>query len=492
MKDEKSNPYHWLLQPAFAQADIAVGLSKAAFETAFGTTFKKLHEDTKRMMEEVAADPILSAVEKPRVLPLWHLYRRAEVTQTLAESTDAELEELFASFEDREQQEAFRQWATSAKKHYRGGDAPLRSKPRPTGFHAAAEAAAFVDFMTDQARSVSIDGQTMEATSKSRFDRYHLIFTAQVAERTLEGMSDDDRQGFMRKLLDEMPTTRDEAFAVLYVVASLIQSPEGTVDISRRELLSFEGVVTGERGATRGVQESRDAAYQNAFRALSSWKIWGEREWRNPETKKKEMIRSRDPLALYTGPFWTAQKALPGLAQELPDGYTFVDSPLTKQLRKSNPIPFGDLTALARIPRGKVAGDWAASVGLAVLFYGRVKAHDDGDTFQVTRRTLLERFDPVNSPDELLKGKNPGRAIEYWHQAVGLLKEAGLIEGVEEPDETRGRGWASKWLDVKVAVKLSGIASEQAKGIRSAKERQTKARGGKSLKTVGKQVQKDT
>jgi hypothetical protein len=62
--------------------------------------------------------------------------------------------------------------------------------------------------------------------------------------------------------------------------------------------------------------------------------------------------------------------------------------------------------------------------------------------------------------DELLNSKNPQRAVEYWHDALGKLLELGFIARQGEVTRTvddmlkpfERKGWQQAWLDEQVII----------------------------------------
>lgn len=118
---------------------------------------------------------------------------------------------------------------------------------------------------------------------------------------------------------------------------------------------------------------------------------------------------------------------------------------------------------LGDIPPNKVAGDWARSMGLALVRLWRRQPHEvlDG-SLRVTREELLTTYTPkTRSVQELLDGKDPKRAVGYYRDALALLAGRGLIaqEGepvrsVEEMLKPHGRqGWQKAWLAEKVDIR---------------------------------------
>ncbi len=124
-------------------------------------------------------------------------------------------------------------------------------------------------------------------------------------------------------------------------------------------------------------------------------------------------------------------------------------------------LPMGEL--LGAIPGNKPSGAWARTLGLALANFWRrqPRAALDG-SLQPTRRELLDRYVPKTAPPhEVLTGKNPTRAIEYWHGALQTLVDCGFLakggEAALSPEEMRaaipGYRWQIKWLDTHVDLR---------------------------------------
>lgn len=249
--------------------------------------------------------------------------------------------------------------------------------------------------------------------------------------------------------------SRDDALVVMYAAARLVETEEGVVRLGFTELLDLEGKT--KLGAAE--REKRAREYDRIFRLWNKWKPVGQRKWKDPHTGKIRVIDEPSPLLIYQGPFYLhGQGPLTGM-YDGPDGFTFVDSTTTKDYRADPTLchAVGVLQHLAQIPGGKVAGDWARSIGLTAVQFIRNNAKNTGGTMQIKRKTLLTRHPPNTPPDEILGGKNPKRALKYWDDAIGILKERGVIASVEEPAKDKARqAWGEEWLNQTVSVTLGG------------------------------------
>ena len=282
---------------------------------------------------------------------------------------------------------------------------------------------------------------------------------------------DATEQGTVARLMQgvsQYRASRDEALAVLYVIARLLGSPDGKADVGFTELLDVEG-------STRLGREDRAARaldLHNAFLAANAWKINVRRPWKSGG--KAIMIEHDAPMFHYEGPAYReGQKPLPGMGWSTPQGFVFRDSTVSAQLRSEpkQASPFGPLLHIARIPRGQAWGDWAVSIGMALgIFVGRVNAQNVGATVRHSRRLLLNTFPPHHNVEAILSSSNPQRAREYWAKAMNTLIEQGVVGSYEEPPRRSGKGWKETWLDEMVVVRLSGEWERVAERVHSASE----------------------
>ena len=109
----------------------------------------------------------------------------------------------------------------------------------------------------------------------------------------------------------------------------------------------------------------------------------------------------------------------------------------------------GDLRQLAKIPRGKAAGQWACSIGLALFQHWRESATREK---ALTRRELFQKVLPHPNPSDILGSTHPNRARLLFNNAVQMLVDAGVV--AKPPLQKSGakavsprKGWQSAWLD---------------------------------------------
>jgi hypothetical protein len=183
--------------------------------------------------------------------------------------------------------------------------------------------------------------------------------------------------------------------------------------------------------------------------------------YRDPDTRELIDLVSRDALIRITGRRLPAQLAFDDSAAPLE--VTYAAGPWIEKFKGNRAILsyFAvDVRRVAAIPAGKPSGAWAQAIGLALHQKWRERAayadvahvgEDKSATVRVgtfTRRDLLDLFPPEPTVDDVLKGHTPGRARDYWREAIGLLKQHGLIGHYKElgTAPTQRQGWQDAWL----------------------------------------------
>jgi hypothetical protein len=160
-------------------------------------------------------------------------------------------------------------------------------------------------------------------------------------------------------------------------------------------------------------------------------------------------------------------------------------------------LPMGEL--LGSIPPAKAAGAWARVIGLALATNWRQKP---GQTMAgelcIPRRELLTRYIPKVAPvEEVLRGKDPGRAVEYWSVALSMLADAQFIARTGEAapgvamqklgangNALPRQGWADQWLDTPVSLapgpRMEGAVRDRAKAKMEPTRKPFTALGGRA------------
>lgn len=121
-------------------------------------------------------------------------------------------------------------------------------------------------------------------------------------------------------------------------------------------------------------------------------------------------------------------------------------------------LPSGEL--LGSIAPDKPSGAWARVIGLALLSLWRRRPRETLDgTLQPTRRELLTVYPPKVAPlEEILESNNPRRALGYWHSALEILVEKGVLDSSGEAAIQNSRivlprqGWIEPWCVEQVTL----------------------------------------
>lgn len=199
---------------------------------------------------------------------------------------------------------------------------------------------------------------------------------------------------------------------------------------------------------------------------LNAWTVtgtgWG--EFRDKDGRSID-VSSCGPLFTSTI-LYPRQQTL--LDNPEPLGATFTLGDFLRRVKDHPQVmaSFGSYARLARIPRGKVSGAWAASIGLALLTRWRELAGKPGtkvatageanrltvQTQHFTRRYLIETYPPEPTAADVLAGPQPGRARRYWRDAIALLRREGIIGPAPADYRELGKPlpryrWADAWLD---------------------------------------------
>jgi hypothetical protein len=202
--------------------------------------------------------------------------------------------------------------------------------------------------------------------------------------------------------------------------------------------------------------------------------------WREPKSGdgKREKIdpsklQSKDALLKIIGTRETEQGTFDN--SEPPKEVSFVAGPWVNEWRGNREIlsQFGNVRAIANIPRGKPSGAWAACIGFALQQKWREQAAKTpitritkGDKklatqkfAAFTRRKLLSQLWRSDvDPQEILNGDHPERAKEYWDAAIKMLQENGVIGYYKEekPLQDERQGWQDEWLSQPLDIRPTG------------------------------------
>lgn len=300
-----------------------------------------------------------------------------------------------------------------------------------------------------------------------------------VFHRVQLQLSEQERDsGLTTEALEKMTQNLDAdgTFAVLYV--SRLLAPPSPLP---RNALAYDWVTLDDVIQKIGWNPRSTAERQEMRRRVLDYlrfcaraNLVGQRSTTYRDPDSKEAIPTR-----IEGPIWRFMK------EEKPDQpslFAEEEVPLRVQLAVSaewtrlttSPLlaqflPMGEL--LGAIPPDKPSGAWARSIGLALAGLWRRKPRETLDrTIRPTRRELLSAYTPkITPPEEVLGGKNPRRALDYWSAALQLLADEGFVAKSGEATRTaREVGsalpryfWQDGWLDEPVDL-LPGPKMEEA------------------------------
>ncbi len=288
----------------------------------------------------------------------------------------------------------------------------------------------------------------------------HFVQLALTPEEIAEGVGLES----LRTLTEAQDA--DCIFALFYVSSLLLPSePQegyagGWIDLNDvMDKIGWKPRSTEER------EEMRKKVFQY-LKFGSRAQVMGRRSipYKNPKTGEVISTDIETPLWAFMGRQSPTQQGLfPSM--EVPVRLEIVLSKEWLALM-SNPhtaqyLPLGEM--LGAIPGNKPGGAWARTMGLSLAgFWRRGPRETLAGTRQPTRGELLTRFLPKKAtPQEVLNGANPARAIEYWHGALRILVELGFIANEGEAatelsllKKTSARyDWQEEWLKAEVQIK---------------------------------------
>ena len=181
--------------------------------------------------------------------------------------------------------------------------------------------------------------------------------------------------------------------------------------------------------------------------------------YRDPDSKKLLEVTSEDALIRIVGQKVSTEERTSD-DRPMPLEITFGAGPWIERFRGNRQIlaEFGNVRAIARIPGGKPSGAWARCIAMTLYQRwreGASRARNPQDGALVkwppfTRRRLLRGLFKAE-PDvlKMLRSNNPQRAVDYWVQAVQILREEGIVKAVKEiePLPEHRASWREDWLD---------------------------------------------
>lgn len=233
----------------------------------------------------------------------------------------------------------------------------------------------------------------------------------------------------------------------------------------------------------------------NWLQAFDAMTVHGKRPGRylDPRTKRPLDLASEDALIRITGRRYDAASP-----DDPPIEVSWTAGPWLEKFRGNYRILqyFGDIQRIAGVPSGKPSGAWAQSVGLALNQFWRERAKlaavrrigERADEDKPAKRLTAEfplftRFELLNEfrcepwVEDLLASDKPGRARQYWDEAIRKLKKAGVVGHYQDkgaPPASR-RGWSEAWLhgrrlDIRPREDAAVAIATIAKAVRRARE----------------------
>ena len=278
------------------------------------------------------------------------------------------------------------------------------------------------------------------------------------------GMTVEHLEAFVRE------QDSDAVLAQLYILSALAPPPPAPKAALYTGWIEFDDVIEKIGWSPRSTVERREmhARIASFLRFGERATILGERSTPYIDRKTKRKIETRVTHALWriterreleqgTLSESEADRAPVAAKVAITERIAeLITSPVTAQF-----LPMGEV--LGAIPPGRASGAWARVIGLALMSFWR--RHPDKSLngyYQPTRRELLTHFPPKVAPlDELLAtGRNTFRIIEYWHEALNLLVETGILadegETLQNAKAARAElprnNWQKKWLDDRVIL----------------------------------------
>ncbi len=324
------------------------------------------------------------------------------------------------------------------------------------------------------------NGQGWE-TDPQAFTRSHTVPGSR--HHVQLALSDNERaQGVPLQVLEDLTFAQDPDFnfALLYISRLLAPpSPLPPKNLAS-EWVDLDDVLSKIGWNPRSTKERLDMRGRVwrylLFGARAS--IVGQRRGTYTDKKTGERIET-----VIESPAWAVlDKEKPAQPQLFPD---LGEAPLRVRLVASEAwtrlttlpetaqyLPMGEL--LGAIPGNKPSGAWARTLGLALANFWRrqPRAAIDG-ALKPTRRELLERYTPKAAPPgEVLgsraSGKNPTRAVEYWHGALMILVECCFLAPEGEAalslkamrERLPRKEWQELWLDERVELRPGAAMRE--------------------------------
>jgi hypothetical protein len=221
--------------------------------------------------------------------------------------------------------------------------------------------------------------------------------------------------------------------------------------------------------------------------------------------KKGNLIEfiENSPVIAITGTQRPSEMKLDGSETPAAVSFTLGDFFYRQRDNKQFLAYIGDLRQLAAIPRGKAAGQWATSIGLALMQHWREESsnaaikrigNDSHETIRFakipTRRELFQRVQPDPNPFEMLKGTHPKRARTNWENAEKILADIKFISKPSVAKKWARQDWQEAWLDEPLDLRPhfegNAITVDNVREIANAQKAHRRRTRGRKKKTTVK------
>jgi hypothetical protein len=360
------------------------------------------------------------------------------------------------------------QFANARSKSSRRPNALPPTVPQPTYKEATTPARAFAD---------GPSGRRWEPVSGEIALR-HVIPGEPLQTKIVAGPSLDwwGIPATNESLRQELAQAGTDSVFVFYELLSMAATSSGQATVALDDLIT----VTWDRPRSTAERLERRRTVWRWLALFENTYVIGARRgtYTQRDSKKAVDTVSADPLFRVVGREYPVNSQLELDMSEPPLEVHIVPGRWLENFRGNRRMlsNFGDIRKIGAIPPGKPSGEWARCIGLALnqrwremSSYAAVdRKGPDGkicvtypETF--TRRELLSFFPPKRtSLEEVLSGSNPKRAVEYWDEAVRLLKRAGVVGHYEEAAKlpNRRQGWQEAWLDQPLDIRPTREAEE--------------------------------
>lgn len=281
-------------------------------------------------------------------------------------------------------------------------------------------------------------------------------------------------------------------FILLYVTRRLMPTaplPDGTAASAVIELDDVIKAIGWYPQSTVQRQEMRERVW-HFLKFGASARIVGQRTYTHRDTMTGEVVDTY----IDSPPWMLGSEVREGIPQpslfetdapplRVQVVATDIWTQLTTRPDMAQFLPLGEV--LGAIPGAKPSGAWARVIGLALSNFWRRKPRETmNGELKPTRRELLERYTPeTGAASEVLGGRNPQRAIEYWAAALRILVECDFVADEGEAalsyeaqrDVLPFRLWQEDWLngtaDLRPGGAMIDAIGERVKALPASKPR---------------------